>query len=84
MYDFAKETPPDLEQLDARVQKITIRLEWGMGVTLDKYACDYNVWRDFAVVNCATAISLFETDDPFMWLVAATLPTNPQVIKQRS
>lgn len=44
-----------------------------MNITLDKYARDYAVWRDFAAIDYGAAIRLFETDDPFMYFAAATL-----------
>ena len=44
-----------------------------MHVTLDKYARDYALWRDFAAIDYHAAIRLFETDDPFMYFPAATL-----------
>jgi len=44
-----------------------------MGILLDKYARDFALWRDFAGVNYAAAIHLFDTDDVFEYFPAATL-----------
>ena len=44
-----------------------------MSVTLDKYARDFALWRDWAAINYRAALRLFETGDPFLWFPAATL-----------
>jgi len=40
---------------------------------LDKYARDQAAWRDFAKVNHLASTSLFNSRNPFLYLVAATL-----------
>ena len=40
---------------------------------LDNYARDFELWRDWAAINYRAAITLFETNDPFLFFPAATL-----------
>jgi hypothetical protein len=40
---------------------------------LDKYARDIRAWRDFAKLNYISAVTLFDTNNPFLFFAAATL-----------
>jgi hypothetical protein len=40
---------------------------------LDRYALDFSLWGDWAVINYSAAQRLFQTGDPFLWFPAATL-----------
>jgi len=42
-------------------------------MTLDKYARDSSLWRDWAAIDYRAAKTLFETGDPFLLFPAATL-----------
>ena len=42
-------------------------------ITLDKYARDYQLWRDYAAFNYHAAILLFESGNPCAYFPAATL-----------
>jgi hypothetical protein len=42
-------------------------------IALDKYARDYQLWRDYAAFNYHAAILLFESENPFAYFPAATL-----------
>lgn len=42
-------------------------------ISLDKYARDYELWRDYAAFNYHAAILLFESENPFAYFPAATL-----------
>jgi hypothetical protein len=40
---------------------------------MDKYARDIRAWRDFAKLNYISAVTLFDTNNPFLFFAAATL-----------
>jgi hypothetical protein len=40
---------------------------------LDKYARDWQLWRDWAAIDYGAAEVLFASDNPFSWFPAATL-----------
>jgi hypothetical protein len=44
-----------------------------MAHTVDKYASDFRLWRDWAAINYRAAKVLFQANDPFLWFPAATL-----------